>query len=140
MANENARPQRGTFLTVMTVLFMLLAISDFAKPIQFGHPNAASGIVELGRKFHGVMPNLILGTLFGILFLVYAYGLWNLRSWVLPIAIGYAFYVPYNVVLFTYREPPVIRSIPFIVIWLAVASTGSIGTAIYIAYNHNTLR
>jgi hypothetical protein len=59
---------------------------------------------------------------------------------VLPIAIGYAFYVPYNVVLFTYRKPPVIRSIPFIVIWLAVALTGSIGTAIYIAYNYKTLR
>jgi hypothetical protein len=138
MANES--PQRGAFLTVMAVLFVLLAISDFAKPFQAGHSAAAGGIVEFGHKFHGVVPNMILGTLFGILFLFYAYGLWNMRAWVLPIAIAYAFYVPYNVVLFNYFQEPGPRySIVFTVVWLAVALTGSIGTAIYLAYNHERL-
>jgi hypothetical protein len=136
MANES--PQRGTFLTVMTVLFVLLAISDFAKPLPSGRDASGGGIVEFGHRFHGVEPNLILGTLFGILFLVYAYGLWNMRSWVLPIAIAYAFYVPYNVVLFNYfKEPGPRFSIVFTVVWLAIALTGSIGTAIYLAYNRD---
>ena len=139
MANQNSGARRGWFLTVMTVLFVLLAISDFAKPLPSGH-NAAGGIVEFGHRFHGIVPNVILGTLFGILFLVYAYGLWNLRAWVLPIAIAYAFYVPYNVVLFNYfKEPGPRFSIVFTVVWLAVALTGSIGTAIYLAYNRDRL-
>src|SRR5271163_5170580 len=132
---ENESPaRRGAFLTVMAALFVLLAISDFAKPLQFGHGPASGGIVEFGRRFHGVAYNAILGTLFGIVFLVYAYGIWNMRAWVLPLAIAYAFYVPYNVILFTYQQPPGPRSIPFLVLWLAIALTGSIGTAIYLAY------
>ena len=124
----------------MTVLFLLLAISDFAKPLPTGHSAATGGIVELGHKFHGIVPNVILGTLFGILFLAYAYGLWNMRAWVLPIAVAYAFYVPYNVVLFNYfKEPGPRFSIVFTVVWLAVALTGSIGTAIYLAYNRKRL-
>ena len=140
MANES--PQRGAFLTVMTVLFVLLGISDFAKPLpSAGHSAAAaSGIVEFGHRFHGVVPNVILGTMFGILFLVYAYGLWNMRAWVIPIAIAYAFYVPYNVILFNYfQEPGPHFSTVFTVVWLAVALTGSIGTAIYLAYNRERL-
>ncbi len=54
----------------------------------------------LGHKFHGVAHNLMLGPLFGIVLLIYAYGIWNLRAWVLPLSIVYAFYVPYNLVLF----------------------------------------
>lgn len=124
----------------MTVLFVLLAISDFAKPLQAGHSAAAGGIVEFGHRFYGIVPNVILGTLFGILFLVYAYGIWNMRGWVLLIAIAYAFYVPYNVVLFNFfKEPGPRFSIVFTVAWLAVALTGSIGTAIYLAYNRKRL-
>ena len=61
-----------------------------------------------GHKFHGVAHNLILGPLFGIVFLVYAYGIWNLRAWVLPLSIVYAFYVPVNMVLFwsLHQLPP----------------------------------
>lgn len=139
MANESSRASRGIFLTVMAVLFVLLAISDFAKPIPLGHGEMYSGIVEFGHRFHGVGHNLILGTIFGMVFLTYAYGIWNLRAWVLPLSIAYAFYQPYNVVLFWYRQPPGPRPIPFILIYLAVAFTGSIGTAIYLAYHRERL-
>jgi hypothetical protein len=137
MADETAR--RGIFLTVMTALFVLLALSDFTKALQFAHNPAVGGLVVFGHKFHGVGHNLLLGPLFGIVFLAYAYGIWNLRAWVLPLSIVYAFYVPYNLVLFWYRQPPGPRPIPFIVIYLAIALVGSVGTAIYLAYHRERL-
>jgi hypothetical protein len=139
MANENSGASRGWFLTVMTVLFLLLALSDFTKALQFlGNP-AVGGIVVFGHKFHGVAHNLVLGPMFGIVFLIYAYGIWKLRAWILPLAFVYAFYVPYNLVLFWYTQAPGPRPIPFIVVYLAIALTGSIGTAIYLAYHRERL-
>lgn len=137
MANETAR--RGWFLTVMTVLFVVLALSDFTKALQFAQDPTVGGLVVFGHKFHGIAHNLILGPLFGIVFLIFAYGLWNLRAWTLPLAIVYAFYVPYNLVLFGYEQAPGPRPIPFIVIYLAIALMGSVGTAIYLAYNRERL-
>ncbi len=123
----------------MTVLFVVLALSDFTKALQFAHNPAVGGLVVFGHKFHGVANNLVLGPLFGIVFLIYAHGIWNLRAWVIPLSIVYAFYVPYNLVLFWYQQPPGPRSIPFIVFYLAIALTGSIGTAIYLAYHRERL-
>ena len=42
MANETAG--RGWFLTVMTVLFLLLALSDFTKALQFVNDPAVGGL------------------------------------------------------------------------------------------------
>jgi hypothetical protein len=137
MANETAR--RGWFLTVITVLFVLLALSDFTKPLQFAHNPAVGGLVIFGHKFQTVVALYFLGPLFGVIFLTYAYGIWNLRAWTLPLAIVYAFYVPYNLVLFWYTQPPGPRPIPFIIIYLAIALIGSIGTAIYLAYHRERL-
>lgn len=142
MANEtsdSARAPLGWFLTVMTVLFVVLALSDFTKALQFAHNPAVGGLVVFGHKFHGVAHNLVLGPLFGIVFLIYAHGIWNLRAWVLPLSIVYAFYVPYNLVLFWYTHLEGDRSIGFIVGYLAIALTGSIGTAIYLAYHRERL-
>jgi hypothetical protein len=137
MANETAR--RGWFLTVITVLFVLLALSDFTKALQFAHDPTVGGLVIFGHKFQGAGAFYVLGPIFGVVFLTYAYGIWNLRTWTLPLAIVYAFYVPYNLVLFWYRQAPGPRPIPFIVIYLAIALTGSIGTAIYLAYHRERL-
>jgi hypothetical protein len=140
MANQtSARAPRGAFLTVMTALFVLLALSDFTKALQFVNNPAIGGLVVFGHKFRGVGHNLVLGPLFGIVFLIYAFGLWNLRAWVLPLSIVYAFYVSYNLVLFWYLQPEGPRPIGFIVIYLAIALTGSIGTAIYLAYHRERL-
>ena len=142
MANEtpdSARAPRGWFLTAMTVLFVVLAISDFTKPLQFANNPAVGGLVVFGHKFHGVAHNLVLGPLFGIVLLIYAHGIWRLRAWVLPLSIVYAFYVPYNLVLFWYTHLEGPRSIGFIVGYLAIALTGSIGTAIYLAYHRERL-
>ncbi len=134
-----ARPTLGWFLTTMTVLFVVLALSDFTKALQFANNPAVGGLVIFGHKFHGVAHNLMLGPLFGIALLIYAYGIWNLRAWVLPLSIAYAFYVPVNMVMFWSLHqlpPPTVR---FIVMYLFISLTGSVGTAIYLAYHRERL-
>jgi hypothetical protein len=63
-----------------------------------------------------------------------------MKRWVLPLALAYAFYVPVNLVLFWFLyvgpRPPV----AFIVIYLAFALSGSVGTGLYLAYHHDQLR
>ena len=143
MSPENSAPvssQRGTFLTVMAVLFVVLAISDFTKALQHANDPAVGGLVILGHKFHRTFANLTLGPLFGLFLLTYAYGLWNLKRWVIPISVFYAFYVPANMVLFWSLhklDPPTVR---FIVFYLFVSLTGSIGTALYLAFHRDQLR
>jgi hypothetical protein len=137
MANDKA--PRGWFLTVITVLFLLLALSDFTKALQFANNPAIGGLVILGHKFRGVGHNLILGPIFGIVLLAYAYGIWNLRAWVLPLSIAYAFYVPANMVLFWSLHQLTPPSHRFILMYLFLSLTGSVGTAIYLSYNRERL-
>ncbi|HKN11912.1 MAG TPA: hypothetical protein VJX68_01835 [Candidatus Binatus sp.] len=136
---QSARAPRGWFLTVMTVLFLLLALSDFTKAFQFANNPAIGGLVVLGHKFHGVAHNLVLGPIFGIVLLIYAFGIWNMRAWVLPLSIVYAFYVPVNMVMFwsLHQLPP--PTVGFIVMYLFLSLTGSVGTAIYLAYHRERL-
>jgi hypothetical protein len=135
-----ASAKRGVFLTVMAILFVVLAISDFTKVLQHAHDPAVGGLVILGHKFHRASANLVLGPLFGLFLLTYAYGLWHMTRWVIPIAVFYAFYVPVNMVLFWslhQLNPPTVR---FIVFYLFVSLTGSIGTALYLAFHKDQLR
>ena len=131
---------RDIFLTVMTVLFVILAISDVTKPLQHLRNPADLGLVVLGHRFHTLTSNLILGPIFGAILAAYAYGLWTLKAWTAPFSIVYAFYVPVNEVLFWSlhtHQPP---SRGFILIYLALSLTGSIGTALYVAYHRDQLR
>jgi hypothetical protein len=139
MANESSQSARGWFLTVVTVLFILLAFSDFTKFFQYARYPEVGGLVILGHKFQSVGKNLVLGWIVGAVLATYAYGIWNLRAWVLPISIVYAFYVPVNLVLFWSLHqltPPTVR---FIVMYLFLSLGGSIGTAIYLAYHRERL-
>jgi len=137
MANER---ERGPFLTVMVALFAVLTVSDFTKPIQYLHNPKALGIVIFGVRFHGVFSNLIFGPAMGIVVGAYCYGIWKLRSWVTPLSVVYAFYVPTNLVLFWYRQTgPDIPPLRAILTYLAFALTGSIGTALYLAYHRDKL-
>jgi hypothetical protein len=94
--------ERGTVLTVFAVLFLLLAVSNFLKPLQLG---AQTGFVLLGRRLSGT-PNLIAGPLFGAYLLVYALGILRLRAWALPMGLLYGLYVLANLVLFNLRNTP----------------------------------
>lgn len=140
MSSLDASAKRGTFLTVMAVLFVILAISDFTKALQHANDPAVGGLVILGHKFTRPIANLTLGPLFGLLLLLYAYGLWNLKAWSILIAVPYAFYVPANMVLFWSLHqlpPPPLR---FIALYLFLSLTGSVGTALYLAFHKDQLR
>ena len=137
MTNER---KRGAFLTVMAVLFAVLAVSNFTKAGQHMRDPSHLGIVIFGVRFESVPSNLILGPLMGLVLAAYSYGLWKLKAWVAPLSIAYAFYVPVNLVLFWYRQTgPDIPPLGFIVMYLAVSLTGSIGTALYLAYHRDKL-
>ena len=132
---------RGPFLTVMAVLFSVLAVSNFTKVLQHLHDPTKLGIVIFGTRFESVLSNLVLGPLMGTLLAAYAYGLWTLSPWVAPLSIAYAFYVPVNLVLFWYfQTSPDIPPVGFILMYLAISLTGSIGTALYLAYHRDKLR
>jgi hypothetical protein len=136
----NARRPRGIFPTVMAILFVVLAISDFTKAIQFANNPAVGGLVMLGHKFQGVAVNAIIGPLVGVVLLIYALGLWRMRTWVLPIGIVYAFYVPVNLVMFWFLHGAGPHpSIGFIAFYLFVSLTGSVGTGLYLAYHRDRL-
>ena len=134
-----ASSQRGGFLTVMAILFVVLAISDFTKVFQHAHAGHL-GLVILGHRFNRKLANLVLGWLFGAFLLTYAYGIWNMKAWSVPISILYAFYVPTNMVLFwsLHQLPP--PTVGFIVFYLFVSLTGSIGTALYLAFHQQELQ
>jgi hypothetical protein len=139
-SNDPTPAQRGAFLSTIAVLFVILALSDFTKVLQHHSNPADLGLVILGHRFTRFLANLTLGPLFGAFLLTYAYGLWNLQRWVIPISVFYAFYVPVNEVLFWSRhihEPP---KLGFILVYLTLSLGGSIGTALYLAYHRAKLQ
>ena len=138
-ATPIASPQRGTFLSTIAVLLALLALSNFTKALQ-NMGDHTKGLVVFGMRLGTVGLNAVFGPLFGAVIAAYAYGIWRMKAWVLPLSIAYAFYVPTNLVLFWFMHADIPRH-PLIgmVAYLAVALTGSVGTAIYLAYHHDRL-
>src|SRR5580704_8262700 len=119
-----AGKSRGAALTIFAILYVLLAISDFAKP--FSH-SPGVGFVFLGTRLTGT-GNAIMGPLFGFLLLVYAYGIWTMRRYALPVAYIFTGWVIVNTVLYTLKH----RSEPHPSIAFAIAST-AIGFGIPLA-------
>jgi hypothetical protein len=101
MAMANSR--RGIALTVLAILFAILAISDILKPLHLEGPT--TGLVFFGRRLSGT-PNAILGPILGIFLLAYAAGIWRMRGYALALGYAYAIYVTINLVLFSARNPP----------------------------------
>ena len=93
--------QRGRALTVFAILFGVLAISNFLKPLQIGEQ---TGFVLFGARLSGTA-NTIAGPLFGLFLAIYAYGIWNMRRFALPMSHAYATYVILNLILFSFRTP-----------------------------------
>src|SRR5438552_19210222 len=96
-----SKAERGSALTVFAVLFLVLAISNFLKPLQIG---AQTGFVFLGRRLTGTA-NAVMGPLFGLYLLVYAIGIWRMRGYALTMGALYAAYVVVNLILFNFRMP-----------------------------------
>jgi len=133
-----AQAQRGTALTIFAVLFGLLAISNFLKPFQFG--GAQTGFVFFGQRLSGVA-NTIIGPLFGIFLAIYAYGIWTMRRWALPMAHAYATYVVLNLILFSFRNttPDTVSYKAFTVVYATIAIGVSVVAAVLLTQRKTEL-
>ena len=92
---------RGVTLTIFAVLFALLAVSNFLKPVL---ASAQTGFVFFGTRTSG-LENAILGPLFGLLLVVYVVGIWRMRKYAIPLAYAYFLYVLLNTILFAVKNP-----------------------------------
>jgi hypothetical protein len=119
-----AGKSRGAALTIFALLYVLLAISDFAKPLSH---SPGIGFVFMGTRLTGT-GNAIMGPLFGICLLIYAYGIWTMRRYALPVAYIYTAWVVVNMVLYTLKN----RNEPQPSIAFAIAST-AIGIGVPLA-------
>jgi hypothetical protein len=119
-----AGKSRGAALTIFALLFGLLAISDFAKP--FSH-SPGVGFVFLGHRLAGT-GNAVMGPLFGVLLVIFAYGIWTMRRYALPVAYIFTGWVIVNTVLFS----RIYRSAPKPPLYFAIAST-AIGVGVPLA-------
>jgi hypothetical protein len=131
---------RGGVLTMLAVFIGLLALSNVTKPLsQALAPASNAGFVFFGHRLHG-LANAIVGPFFGLLLGGYAYGVWTMRSWAVPLAVAYASYVLVNLLLFALNPPPG-SDAPLIgfVIYAVVAIGVSSGGAYYLYRNRNRL-
>ena len=123
------RPRRGATLTVFAILFVVVAISNFLKPLHLEVPT--TGFVFLGTRTAGIW-NDILGPAFGILLVVYAIGIWRMKRYALPIGCIYAVYVILNIILYSARNrgeahPPSFGfMIGFIIVAVGVSSSSAL--------------
>jgi len=119
------KPRRGPVLTIFAVLFAILAVSNFSKPLGRG----GAGFVFLGTKTSG-LANDILGPAFGLYLLIYVVVIWRQKRWAVPMAWAYAIWVPLNMALFTMKTPQNWQSPAFGLIYLVIAIGVSWGSAI----------
>jgi len=116
------KPDRGLLVTVLALLFGLLAFSDLTKPLQASlGAGLRPGFVLFGHRLSGT-GNAVVGPLFGLYLLVYAAGIWRMRRWALPVGTVYAVYVIVNLTLFMVRDPePMREGVLFGAIYAVVA-------------------
>jgi len=127
-----AEKSRGTTLTVLAILFALLAITDILKPFHLEGPT--TGLVFFGKRLAST-PDAILGPLLGIILLIYAAGIWRMRRYALGLGYAYAIYVALNLVLFSVRNPPPASQSEriFGIVYVILALAFTWGTAILLA-------
>lgn len=124
-------------LRPFAVLFGILAISNFTKPLEMMPEH---GLVFLGKRLHGT-PDLVMAPILGTFLAVYAWNLWKARRSALPMSILYAGWVPLNLYLFTVRSPEELgRNSLFGAAYILVAASISIGAAIAVMLSAKDLR
>ena len=119
---------RGRALTVFAILFALLAVSNFLKPLQLG--GERTGFVFLGQRLTETA-NTIVGPLFGLYLLAYAMSIWRMKRIALTMGWAYAAYVVVNLLLFNLRtsRPPGAWYLVFGIVYIVVAVGVSSGAA-----------
>ena len=129
-------PQRG-FPDAMAVLFGVLAVSNASKSLQWLRNPALGGIVLLGQRVEGFVPNVVFGGLMAILLGTYAWALWRRSRIAVPLGIAYAFWVPLNLALFWYfKTGPELPPLAVMATYFVVAIGGSVGAALWVAWHH----
>jgi hypothetical protein len=129
---------RGRLLSIAAILFALLAVSNLFKPFKWWGEN--TGFVLLGQRLDGAA-NAIVGPLFGLYLLVYAWGIWRQKWVALPMAYAYAVYVIVNLVLFISSQPVSSGegNLLFGLVYTVVAIGVSSGTALLLTKRRATL-
>lgn len=124
-----AEASRGQALTIFAVLFVVLAVSNFLKPLQI--LGAQTGFVFFGERLTGTA-NMIAGPLFGLYLLLYAWAIWNMRRFAIPLAHAYALYVVLNLLLFTANNPhpPGVGYLIFMIVYAVIAIGVSVSAAV----------
>ena len=130
--------KRGTSLTVIAILFAILAITDILKPMKLEGPT--TGLVFFGVRQTGTA-NLILGPLMGLILLFYAAGIWRMRRYAMPLGWLYAVYVIVNLGLYTQLNPPAKTSgeMVFGGVYMVLAITITVGTALLLTRRRSEL-
>jgi len=88
-------PERGPLLTTFAILFAILAVSNLLKPLTLG--GDSTGFVFVGHRLEGFW-NGALGPLFGLFLGIYAFGIFRMRRFALPMARAYALWVIVNLI------------------------------------------
>ena len=133
-----ANSRRSGALTILAILFAILAVTDILKPLHL--EGATTGLVFFGKRLSGT-PDAILGPILGFILLIYAAGIWRMRRYALYLGYAYAIYVTVNLVLFSVRNPPpasrgeMIFGLAYIVFALAF----SWGTAVLLSRHKSEL-
>ncbi len=125
---------QGKWFKIFTVLFGLLAISNFLKPLRLGSDE--TGFVFLGERLTGVT-NTIMGPLFGVFLAAYAFGIWQRKRFAMPMSHAYATYVILNLILFQVKNvtPPGVGYMVFGIVYTVIAVGVSLGAAIFLTKN-----
>ena len=92
--------QRGILLSLLAILFALAAIQDLLKPLHLEGPT--TGLVFLGTRLSG-SGNVVMSILLAIFLATYAVGIWRMNRYALTLGFIYAFYVVFNIVVFSIR-------------------------------------
>ena len=133
-----ANSRRSGALTLLAILFAILAVSDILKPFHL--EGETTGLVFFGKRLSGT-PDAILGPILGIILLIYAAGIWRMRRYALFLGYAYAIYVTVNLVLFSVRNPPPAsrNDMIFGLFYIVFALVFSWGTAILLTRHKSEL-
>ena len=123
-------------LKIFAILFGLLAVSNFTKPLQL---SGDVGFVLFGQRLTGTA-NAIAGPLFGLFLAAYAIAILRLKSYALHMGSAYAAYVIANLALFQlYMPADAEHSLGFALGYSAIAIGVSSGAALLLFSNRDAL-
>lgn len=111
-----ARDKRLTVLRVLAALIAVRSLGNLGKPLGTG-----SGLVFLGYLLTGPLM-WVLAPLLGLYMLVWAYGLWHLRAFAVPMGLAYIALVVVNVIGFPlHQQLPAGATLPMYAVYALVA-------------------